>query len=159
MALLSVPASVIPFFEAHMKNIFWITSLFFTLSACVTEYYPEGFFPGTELIKVKTSSASALRWVKSFRDKEVILILSNQTIELVGSEINSSFFAVGNTKFWRLSFRVGEHGNIDPATHLSDNVNRYIASPGLPGAGPWNWLVYSYDSNGNLIRSSLVHQF
>ena len=142
-----------------MRKLYYLTILFISISACVTEYYPQGFFPETELIKIKSNSATSLSWVKSFRDKEVIVILSNQTFELAGSEINSSNFAVGNTTYWRLSFNVGAHGNLNPTTDMSDSINNYIASPGLPGVGPWYWLVYSYDSNGNLIRSSLVHQF
>ncbi len=127
-----------------------------TLTTCITEDFPEGFFPNTERITVTSNTSTSLQWETSFRDVEVIIVATTQTISLNGGQIDTTSFAPGNTMYWRLSFGTGSNGSVDPSSQMSDDINTF--SPSVVG-GPINWIVYTYDQNGNLIRSSLVNTY
>jgi len=143
-----------------LKNYLIVFLFIVTLVSCVANNFTPGFFPNTELITVTSSSNTSLRWVNSFRDIEVILLVTTKEIRLTGNQIDSSIFVDGiDTKYWRLTFGIGTNGNINPTTDLSSSISNYIASAGLPAGGPYNWIVWGYDQNGNLIRSSLVYSF
>ncbi len=141
-----------------MKKITIILIIHLLIISCAQEEYQSGFFTNTEKINIRLNSNSSLVWDTSYRDAEVILIITTQNIQLSGSSIISSNFNTSNTAYWRLSFGRGQNGSININSDLSNSISSYVATTLSTGL-TWNWLVYSYDKNGNLIRSSLVYSF
>ncbi len=141
----------------NSKYVFILALLLgITLTRCITDDFPDGFFPNTDRITVLSNTSTSLQWETSHRDVEVIIIATNQTISLSGNQIDTTSFTTGNTMYWRLSFGNGTNGSVDPTTDMSNNINTLTASFVV---GSMNWIVYTYDKNGNLIRSSLVHTY
>ena len=137
----------------------YLTILIFlglTLTTCITDDFPEGFFPNTERIMVRSNTSTSLQWETSFRDAEAIIVATTQTISLNGNQIDTTSFTTLNTMYWRLSFGTGSNGSVNPTTDMSNNINSFVTSF---VAGSMNWVVYTYDQNGNLIRSSLVQTY
>lgn len=139
-----------------MKKV--ILLLFMFLSSCDSNDYDEGAFSDTERINVYSSSANSLQWESSIRDYEVIVIVTDQSISIVNNTIDTSSFTTANTRYWRLSFGNGSNGSINPSTEMSDSIST-LNLAAMTLASPRYWIVYSYDKNGNLIRSSLIYSF
>lgn len=139
-----------------MKIIFFFFLLF--IISCNDNKYEEGEFSNSEKIVVYSSSASSLQWETSIRDYEVIVIVSDQVIKVINNSVDNSTFTTANTRYWRLSFNTGVNGNINPSTDMSSSITSYKAAE-LNINTPKYWIVYSFDMNGNLIRSSSVYTF
>ncbi|GMT49979.1 MAG: hypothetical protein IEMM0008_1518 [bacterium] len=140
------------------KYVFILVLLFgITLTRCITDDFPDGFFPNTDRITVTSNTSASLQWETSHRDAEAIIVATTLPISLSGGQIDTTSFAPANTMYWRLSFGTGSNGSVSPAnSEMSNDINSFVAS--VVG-GTINWIVYTYDQNGNLIRSSLVHTY